>query len=234
MGKARRTESRHRSGIRTCVLGMRAMLPWCLFWMAARPLLGLQWPPFEWSGSFGRLVAALSADLATALPLALFAAGVVVLREMGFTRQLIRTVITASIVVGAISYGLVAWVAPTMIHRTLVSSDDTMDAWPVTPSEILRDLRYVEANPFALPPPPLRKTGPRPSQQHTAKGPFTRRRPPPTPKLQTRNPTPAPLWTSALLQGDRNPPESVIVLSEPVIGIVGMRSDRIRHTSGPP
>ena len=73
-------------------------------------------------------------------------------------------------------------------------------------------------------PPPLRKTGPRPSQQHTGKGPITRRRPPPTPKLQTRNPTPAPLWTSALLQGDRNPPESVIVLSEPVIGIVGMRT----------
>ena len=72
-------------------------------------------------------------------------------------------------------------------------------------------------------PPPLRKTGPRPSQQHTAKGPFTRRRPPPTPKLQTRNPTPAPLWTSALLQGDRNPPESVIGLPERVIGIVGMR-----------
>ena len=74
-------------------------------------------------------------------------------------------------------------------------------------------------------PPPLRKTGPRPSQQHTGKGPITRRRPPPTPKLQTRNPTPAPLWTSALLQGDRNPPESVIVLSEPVIGIVGMTVD---------
>ena len=47
--------------------------------------------------------------------------------------------------------------------------------------------------------------------------------PPPTPKLQTRNPTPAPLWTSALLQGDRNPPESVIGLPERVIGIVGMR-----------
>ena len=77
-------------------------------------------------------------------------------------------------------------------------------------------------------PTPLRKTGPRPSQQHTGKGPITRRRPPPTPKLQTRNPTPAPLWTSALLQGDRNPPESVIVLSEPVIGIVGMRSNGAR------
>ena len=81
-----------------------------------------------------------------------------------------------------------------------------------------------------LPPPPLRKTGPRPSQQHTAKGPFTRRRPPPTPKLQTRNPTPAPLWTSALLQGDRNPPESVIGMAELVIGIVGMR---IRRRPGP-
>ena len=80
-------------------------------------------------------------------------------------------------------------------------------------------------------PPPLRKTGPRPSQQHTAKGPFTRRRPPPTPKLQTRNPTPAPLWTSALLQGDRNPPESVIGLPERVIGIVGMRTINKRYVS---
>ena len=64
---------------------------------------------------------------------------------------------------------------------------------------------------------PSKKTGPRPSRQHTAKGPITRRRPPPTPKLQPRNPTPAPLWTSALLQGDRNPPESVIGSSERVI-----------------
>ena len=123
------------------------MLPWCLFWMACRPLLGLQWPPFEWSGSIGRLVAALGTDLGSALPLALFAAGVVLLGEMGYTRQLIRGAITISVLVGVISYGLVAWVAPTMILRTLVSSDDTMDAWPVTPSEILRDLRYVEANP---------------------------------------------------------------------------------------
>ena len=90
---------------------------------------------------------------------------------------------------------------------------------PVPEQNRSPERRRGRPNPFALPP-PLRKTGPRPSQQHTAKGPFTRRRPPPTPKLQTRNPTPAPLWTSALLQGDRNPPE-------PVIGIVGMRTDEV-------
>ena len=57
--------------------------------------------------------------------------------------------------------------------------------------------------------------------------------------FQTRNPTPAPLWTSALLQGDRNPLESVIGMAELVIGIVGMRiarqpvpirTPRITHT----
>lgn len=76
---------------------------------------------------------------------------------------------------------------------------------------------------FALPT-PLRKTGP-PAvpATHCQRSLHTRRLPPPTPKLQTRNPTPAPLWTSALLQGDRNPLESVIVLPERVIGIVGMR-----------
>ena len=50
--------------------------------------------------------------------------------------------------------------------------------------------RRGRPNPFALPP-PLRKTGPRPPQQHSAEGPFTRRRPPPTPRLQHRNPTPS-------------------------------------------
>ena len=71
--------------------------------------------------------------------------------------------------------------------------------------------------------PPLRKTGPRPSQQHTAIGPFTRRRP-----LQPLNFKPVtrpqrPYGPPLSSKGDRNPPESVIVLSEPVIGIVGMR-----------
>ena len=45
-------ESAHRSRFRTCALVMRAMLPWCLFWVACRPLLGLRWPPFDWSGPF--------------------------------------------------------------------------------------------------------------------------------------------------------------------------------------
>ena len=79
---------------------------------------------------------------------------------------------------------------------------------------------------------PSRKPAPGRPSNTPPKGPFTRRRPPPTPKLQTRNPTPAPLWTSALLQGDRNPPESVIVLSEPVIGIVGMRTRHRFSASG--
>lgn len=141
MDEAEHSKSRQRSGFRTCVLVVKAMLPWCLFWMAARPLLGLEWPPYEWSGTFGRLVAALVADLASALPLAMFAAGVALLREMGYTRRLGRTLITTGIVIGALSYWLGAWVRPTMIHGSLVSSDETVDAGPVTPLEILRDLR---------------------------------------------------------------------------------------------
>ena len=75
---------------------------------------------------------------------------------------------------------------------------------PHLPQAPSHQLKLFPPNPFQL-------------TQHPPQPPFTRRRPPPTPKLQTRNPTPAPLWTSALLQGDRNPPE-------PVIGIVGMRN----------
>ena len=48
---------------------------------------------------------------------------------------------------------------------------------------------------------------------------------PATHQRQPETRPPAPLWTYALLKGDRNPPESVIGLSEQVIGIVGMRTE---------
>lgn len=148
MGNAAQTHFRVPSGVRTCSLVVRAMLPWCLFWVAGRPLLAGRWPPLEWSASFDLWLAAASLDLGVALPLALFAAGVVLLREMGFTPRLHRIVVTVSILVGVISYGLGAWVAPPLQHRVMSSPDDTMGGvWLTTPTRILRHLRAVEANP---------------------------------------------------------------------------------------
>ena len=45
----------------------------------------------------------------------------------------------------------------------------------------------------------------------------------------TVQPLPAPLWTSAHSKGDRHASESVIGLSELVIGIVGIRTESRPH-----
>ena len=72
---------------------------------------------------------------------------------------------------------------------------------------------------------PSGQTGPRPPQQHAAKVSPSLDEDPLEPldfKPVTR--PPAPLWTSAPLQGDRHAPESVIGMAELVIGIGGIRT----------
>ena len=101
----------------------------------------------------------------------------------------------------------------------------------------LPERRRGRPNPFALPP-PLRKTAHGRSRDPpaTAPGnsPGTRRRPPPTPRLQPRNLSLQHRCGPPLHQGDRNPPEQVIEIGgtgdrnrpEQVIEISGMRTSR--------
>ena len=140
----------HRPRIRIWRAVARAMSPFLLF-VAVRPLLSQQWPPYQWSESFLVWLAAATWDAALILPFALFAAGVVLARLLGWSRQLLLAAATAGMLVGAVSYGLAAWVGPELTHRLPDGSgpkaEDAHGFRPRTPIGIARNLRFVESNP---------------------------------------------------------------------------------------
>ena len=91
-------------------------------------------------------------------------------------------------------------------------------------SKAPKSRRRGRPNPFALPlTPPENRPSAVPAT-HLRRPHHSRRTPTPTPILQLHNPTPQRRYGPPLLQGDRHAPESVIGLSEPVIGIVGIRN----------
>lgn len=140
----------HRPGSRIWRAVAKVMLPFLLF-VLVRPLLSLQWPPYEWSGSFVLWLAAATRDGALILPFALFAAGVVLARQLGRSRRLFRVAAIVGISIGAVSYVLAAWVGPVLTHRLLdglgPEEVDSSGFRPRTPMGIARNLRFVEANP---------------------------------------------------------------------------------------
>ena len=144
MGDQRRNE-------RISVSITRALLPWCLLFAVVKPLLSLRWPPFEWSGGWIRWLWIATDDIAFVLPFILFAAGVALKKQMGYSRRTIRAAVTVGIVMSATSYFLAAWGAPAIQHRALARvGSETADARRFgarTPIGILRNLRFAEANP---------------------------------------------------------------------------------------
>ena len=129
----------------------RAMLPWVLLYVVGKPLLALSWPPYQWSGSFLRWLSTATNDVASMLPFALFAAGVVVARRLGHSRRAIRAAIAVGILVSAVAYALAGWAAPLLEDRDLASlgseTEDSRRFGPRTPVGIARNIRFVEANP---------------------------------------------------------------------------------------
>lgn len=129
----------------------RAILPWCVLFVAATPLLRFRWPPYEWSGSFLRWLWVTLNDLSTVLPFALFAAGVVVARRLGYSRRALRSALVVGLALGLVAYGTEAWVTPVVQHQYSVSlGSDTENARRFgadTPVGVLRNLHFVEANP---------------------------------------------------------------------------------------
>ncbi len=135
----------HRPGSRIWRAVAKVMLPFLLF-VLVRPLLSLQWPPYEWSGSFVLWLAAATRDGALILPFALFAAGVVLARQLGRSRRLFRVAAIVGISIGAVSYVLAAWVGPVLTHRLLdglgPEEVDSSGFRPRTPMGIARNLRF--------------------------------------------------------------------------------------------
>lgn len=127
------------------------MLLWWLALVAAKPLLNFRWPPFEWSGGLLRFLWATVDDTGFVLPFLVFAGAVALRNKCGFTRRVLRAALVLGIATGAVSYVLTAWVAPTIHDRDLALSGpeaaDIRRFGPRTPVGILRNLRFVEANP---------------------------------------------------------------------------------------
>lgn len=85
------------------------------------------------------------------LPFALFASGVALGRVRAHSGQVARTALVIALFFGSLSYVLTAWVEPELYHAYLTTrrpeTAERTRFGPETPTGILRNLRFVEANP---------------------------------------------------------------------------------------
>ena len=85
------------------------------------------------------------------LPFTLFAAGVAMGRVRAHSRHMGRTVLAIGIAYGSLSYVLTAWVEPEAHHAYLTTlgpvTAEQFRFGPETPAGLLRNIRFVEANP---------------------------------------------------------------------------------------
>ncbi|MDE2783588.1 MAG: hypothetical protein OXK77_11580 [Gemmatimonadota bacterium] len=129
----------------------RAVLPWCLLFVIAKPLLSLRWPPPEWSGTLLQWSWFALGDGAFVLPFLAFAVGVTLKDLLGYSRRAFRSGLVIGIAMSALSYSLAAWAVPMVHHRHLVSmgaeTADVRRFGPRTPTGILENLRFVQENP---------------------------------------------------------------------------------------
>ncbi len=125
------------------------MLPWLLLLIGTNLLL--TWPPLLGDATPLRWVELFSWQTSFVLPFLLFAAGVALWRKLGYSRAVLRagTLVGAGVVVAAYLMG--SWLVPELDDRSLArhgaEMEDARRFGPDTPVGILRNLRFVEANP---------------------------------------------------------------------------------------
>lgn len=140
---------RHTAGIVGAIA--RAVLPWCLLFVIAKPLLSLRWPPPEWSGTSVRWLWFALGDVAFILPFLAFAVGVTLKDMLGYSRRAFRSGVILGIAMNALCYSLAAWAVPMVHHGHLVGmgteTADVRQFGPRTPMGISDNLRFAEANP---------------------------------------------------------------------------------------
>ena len=131
-------------------VALRGMAPWCLLLVCSLLVLQLAtwrvgmdaalWWMWFTVGGIGLI-----------LPYALFAAGVALERVRTHSAQVARNALAVGIAFASLSYVLTAWVAPELHHAELTTSGSATAErtrfGPETPTGILRNLRFVEANP---------------------------------------------------------------------------------------
>ena len=129
----------------------KAVLPWFLLVIVALQFGGLRWPPWEWPQPFLLWVWSVANSTALVLPFLLFPAGVALAKALGHSRRAFRTAIGVGLLVGACTYVLDAWVEPVVYYHALAGQGTEtahVEKFGLdTPVGIVRNLRYVEANP---------------------------------------------------------------------------------------
>ena len=126
-----------------------AMLPWLLLLVVGNLLL--VWPPLGGDATPQVWLWMFTWHTAFVLPFLLFAAGVALWRKLGYSRRVVRGGAVVGVAVVAASYLLGWWLAPELDDRNLArlgaETEDTRRFGPETPVGVLRNLRFVEANP---------------------------------------------------------------------------------------
>lgn len=143
------TERRHRS-VGWIGVACRGMAPW--FLLLCGFLLVLQLARWRIGMDSVHWWLWFAVDrIGFILPFALFAAGVALGRVRAQSRHLARMVLAIGFVFGSLSYVLTAWVEPELHHAYLATrrpeTAERTRFGPGTPTGILQNLRFVEANP---------------------------------------------------------------------------------------
>ncbi len=130
---------------------VRGIAPWCFLWLGCKLLFVLGWFPEDRHLTWSWWAWALARDLGNLLPFLAFAGGVALVSEIPSRGRILRTVLPAAMALAALSYALDAWISPELRYRHLSYADvedgDARRFGPHTPSGIVRNLRFVEANP---------------------------------------------------------------------------------------
>lgn len=129
----------------------RGIAPWCLLWLGLKLLFVLGWSPDDRHLPWSWWAWALASDLGDLLPFLAFAGGVALVSRASSRVRIRRIALPMALALSALSYALDAWISPELRHRYLsdtgVEHGDARRFGPDTPSGIVRNLRFVEANP---------------------------------------------------------------------------------------
>lgn len=128
----------------------RAILPWCLLLVLAQPLLMLRWSPIQ-SVTLLRRFSFFLTDLSFLLPFVMFAGGVAIRDRLGYSGRAARFALVLGAAASVLCYSLDAWALPLVERRSLIDRGpeiaETRQFGTRTPVGLLRNLRFVEANP---------------------------------------------------------------------------------------
>lgn len=150
LGSPRRIRPERRRSVGWFGVTLNALAPWCLLLLGSLLVLQLA----QWRGGMGSVhwwTWFVVAWIGFILPFAMFASGVALGRVRAHSRHLARMALAIGIAFGSLSYVLTTWVEPELHHAYLTTREpataERIRFGPQTPAGILRNLRFVEANP---------------------------------------------------------------------------------------